>query len=130
MCYVSGRRRGTTSDRGAPATVATDHRTLRGQTMSQLFSTELLPASDRVDAWQWNAKQICGDCRVRFPKVAFHGTIDAREVGGLRLTRFTSSPLAFSKWPGDWLTPDNRFCIVITQIAGARHYQQAGQSVL
>ena len=98
--------------------------------MSQLFSTELLPASDRVDAWQWNAKQICGDCQVRFPKVAFHGTIDAREVGGLRLTRFTSSPLAFSKWPGDWLTPDNRFCIVITQIAGARHYQQAGQSVL
>lgn len=98
--------------------------------MSQLFSTELLPASDRVDAWQWNAKQICGDCRVRFPKAAFHGTIDARDISGLRLTRFSSSPLTFSKWPGDWLSPDNRFCILITQIAGARRYQQDGENVL
>ena len=98
--------------------------------MSRLFSTELLPASDRVDAWQWNAKQICGDCRVRLPKSSFHGTIDIRDVGGLRLTRFSSSPLSFWKWPCDSASPENRFCIVITQIAGVRSYLQNGVSVV
>src|ERR1700687_1573076 len=28
-----------------------------GHTMSQLFSTSMLPVSDRIDAWQWNAQQ-------------------------------------------------------------------------
>jgi AraC family transcriptional activator of tynA and feaB len=98
--------------------------------MSQLFSTELLPVSDRIDAWQWNAKQICGDCRIRLPKSSFHGTIDVRDVGGMRLTRFSSSPLSFSKWPGDTVSPENRSCIVITQIAGIRSYVQNGASVL
>jgi AraC-like DNA-binding protein len=98
--------------------------------MSQLFSTELVPASDRIDAWQWNAKQICGDCLIRLPKAAFHGTIDVRDVGGLRLTRFSSSSLSFSKWPCDFVQPEKRFCIVITQIAGAQTYMQNGASVL
>lgn len=98
--------------------------------MSQLFSTELLPASDRIEAWQWNAKQICGDCSIRLPKSSFHGTIDIRDVGGLRLTRFSSSSLSFFKRPSDSSTSDNRFCIVITQFAGARLYQQNGASVL
>jgi AraC family transcriptional regulator, positive regulator of tynA and feaB len=98
--------------------------------MSQLFSTELLPASDRIDAWQWNAKKICGDCQIRLPKASFHGTIDIRDVGGLRLTRFSSSPLSFSKWPSDFASPENRFCIVITQFAGVRRYEQNGTSVL
>jgi AraC family transcriptional activator of tynA and feaB len=97
--------------------------------MSQLFSTELLPASDRIDAWQWNAKQICGDCRIRLPKTSFHGTIDIRDIGGLRLTRFSSSPLSFSKWPAD-SSPENRFCIVVTQFAGVRRYEQNGARVL
>jgi AraC-like DNA-binding protein len=83
-----------------------------------------------VDAWQWNAKQICGDCRIRLPKSSFHGTIDVRDVGGVRLTRFSSSPLSFWKWPGDSASPDNRFCIVITQIAGVRSYLQRGLSVV
>ena len=98
--------------------------------MSQLFSTDLLPASDRIDAWQWNAQQICGDCRIQIPKSSFHGTIEIRHVGGLRLTRFSSSPLSFWKWPPDSANPDNRFCIVITQIAGVRRYLQNGTSVL
>jgi AraC family transcriptional activator of tynA and feaB len=98
--------------------------------MSQLFSTELLPASDRIDAWQWNAKQICGDCRIRLPKASFHGTIDIRDIGGLRLTRFSSSPLSFSKWPADSSRPENRFCIVVTQFVGVRRYEQNGTSVL
>jgi AraC family transcriptional activator of tynA and feaB len=98
--------------------------------MSQLFSTELLPASDRIDAWQWNAKQICGDCRVRLPQAAFHGTIDIREIAGLRLTRFASSPLSFSKTPSDFCRPENHFCIVITQFAGVRRYEQNGNAVL
>ena len=98
--------------------------------MSQLFSTELLPVSDRIDAWQWNAKQICGDCQIRLPKSSFHGTIDIRDIAGLRLTRFSSSPLSFSKWPRDTVSPENRFCIVITQIAGIRRYLQNGAGVL
>jgi len=98
--------------------------------MSQLFSTELLPASDRIDAWQWNARQICGDCSIRLPKASFHGTIDTRDVGGLRLTRFSSSPLSFFKRPSDSSFSENRFCIVITQFGGVRRYQQNGTSVL
>jgi AraC-like DNA-binding protein len=98
--------------------------------MSQSFSTEALPASDRIDAWQWNAQQICGDCRIQLPKSSFHGSIEIRSVGGLRLTRFYSTPLSFWKWPLDTVTPDNRSCIVITQIAGVRRYLQNGISVL
>jgi len=98
--------------------------------MSQLFSTEALPASDRIDAWQWNAQQICGDCRIQLPKSSFHGSIEVRNVGGLRLTRFSSSPLSFWKWPLDSVNPDNRACIVITQLAGMRRYLQNGVSVL
>jgi len=29
--------------------------------MSHLFSTQLIAPSDRIEAWQWNAIQICGD---------------------------------------------------------------------
>lgn len=98
--------------------------------MSQLFTTDLLPASDRIDAWQWNAQKICGDCRIQLPKSSFHGAIEIWHVGGLRLTRFSSSPLSFWKWPSETVSPDNRFCIVITQLAGARRYLQNGNSVL
>ena len=98
--------------------------------MSQLFSTERLPASDRIDAWQWNAQQICGDCRIQLPKSRFHGSIEKRRVGDLPLTRFSSSPLSFWKWPVDTITNENRSCIVITQIAGERLYLQNGAEVL
>ncbi len=98
--------------------------------MSQLFSTELLPVSDRIDAWQWNAKQICGNCCIRLPRVSFHGTIDIRDLGGMRLTHFSSSPLSFFKRPMDAPAPDNRFSIVITQFAGVRCYEQNGARVL
>ena len=98
--------------------------------MSQLFSTDLLPASDRIDAWQWNAQQICGDCRVRLPKTSFHGSIEIRNVGGLPLTRFSSSALSFWKWPFDMATPQNRSCLVITQLAGARQYSQGDERVM
>lgn len=98
--------------------------------MSQLFSTDLLPVSDRIDAWQWNAQQICGDCRVRLPNSSFHGSIEVRNVGGLPLTRFSSSALSFSKWPFEVATSANRSCLVITQISGARRYSQGGEDVL
>ncbi len=98
--------------------------------MSQLFSTDLLPVSDRIDAWQWNAQQICGDCRVRLPKSSFHGSIEIRNVAGLTLTRFHSSALSFWKWPFDTVSAHNRFSLVITQIKGARQYSQAGGEVL
>jgi len=98
--------------------------------MSQLFSTEFLPVSDRIDAWQWNAQQICGECRIQLPRASFHGSIGIRQVGALKLTRFSSSPLCFWKWPTDTVSAENRSCIVITQIAGARRYLQNGVEVL
>jgi AraC family transcriptional regulator, positive regulator of tynA and feaB len=101
-----------------------------GATMSQLFSTELLAPSDRIDAWQWNAQRICGDCRIRLPKSSFQGSIEIRQVGGLPLTRFSSSPLSFWKGHFDTVSAENRSCIVITQIAGMRRYQQNGADVL
>jgi len=98
--------------------------------MSHLFTTEALPIGDRVDAWRWNAEQICGDCRIKLPRASFHGRIEARTIGGVKLTRFSSSPLAFWKWPGDTIKDANRSCIVITQLAGVRQYVQDGDSVL
>ncbi len=98
--------------------------------MSQLFSTEVVPASDRIDAWQWNAQQVCGDCRIQLPKSSFQGSIEVRNIAGLRLTHFSSTPLSFWKWPLDTVNLDNRFCIVITQVAGVRRYLQNGQSVV
>lgn len=98
--------------------------------MSQLFSTQLLAPSDRIDAWQWNAQQICGDCRIRLPKSSFQGSIEIRHVGGLPLTRFASSPLSFWKGHFDAANSENRSCIVITQIAGFRRYLQNGAEVL
>ena len=98
--------------------------------MSQLFSTDLVPASDRIDAWQWNAQKICGDCRIRLPKASFHGSIEIRHVAGLQLTRFSSSALSFWKWPFDTATPQNRSCLVITQVAGSREYSQGHEKVL
>ena len=101
-----------------------------GDGMSQLFSTELVPVSDRVDAWQWNAQQICGNCRIRLPRASFHGSIEVRQIGALKLTRFSSSPLSFWKWPEDSVAADKRSCIVITQIHGSRRYIQKGTDVL
>lgn len=102
----------------------------RGNRMSQRFSTDLLPASDRIDAWQWNAQQICGDCRIRLPKSSFHGSIEIRNIAGLPLTRFSSSALSFKKWPFDSINAQNRSCLVITQVAGTRQYVQSGSEVL
>jgi AraC family transcriptional activator of tynA and feaB len=98
--------------------------------MLQLFSTELLPASDRFDAWQWNAQKICGDCRFELLRSSFHGSIEVRQLGAVRLTRFASSPLSFWKRPMQPDIPENRSCIVITQIAGQRLYFQNGTEVL
>ncbi len=125
VCYGSA----GTSSAGCAAREPSDIG-IGGHKMSQLFSTDLLPASDRIDAWQWNAQQICGDCRIRLPKSSFHGSIEIRHVAGLPLTRFSSSPLSFWKWPFDTASAGNRSCIVITQIAGVRRYLQNGSDVL
>ena len=97
--------------------------------MSHLFTTEALPVGERVDAWRWNAQQICGDCRIKLPRASFHGSIEVRTIGRVKLTRFSSSPLAFWKWPGDVVNDENRSCIVITQLAGIRQYVQNGVNV-
>lgn len=95
--------------------------------MSLSFSTDLIRASDRLEAWRYNAKQVCGDCQFQFPKIyAFHGQIERRKAAGLELTRFSSSPLSFSKFPTVSLLSDDRCCIVITQLEGVRRYSQNG----
>jgi AraC family transcriptional activator of tynA and feaB len=96
--------------------------------MSQSFSTDLVPVPDRLEAWRWNAQQICGDCRFQFPKrLSFHGSIERRKVAGLELTLFSSSPLSFNKYPVVSLQSEDRSCIVITQLAGVRRYCQDGK---
>jgi len=99
--------------------------------MSRTFSTELIPASDRIDAWQWNARQFCGDCRFRFPNPRrFHGSIDSKRVGSLDLSLFSSSSLSFRKFPTEIAHPENKFCTAITQLEGARSYSQNGGVVV
>src|SRR5260370_9961880 len=71
-----------------------------GGKMSQSFSTDLVPVSDRLEAWLFNAKPICGDCRFHFPRrLPFHGSIERRTLAGLALTRFASTPVSFAKFP-------------------------------
>ena len=96
----------------------------RADAISMLqFSTDLVPVSDRFDAWQWNAQKICGDCRFHFPRnSSFSGSIRARNVGELRLTQFSSTPLSFEKRPLD--TAGNSCFIVITQLQGTQSYRQ------
>jgi len=95
---------------------------------SQSFSTDLVPISDRLDAWLSNARQICGDCRFQFPKrQVFHGSIGRRSLAGVELTRFASSPVSFAKFPIADPNSENRACIVITQLEGIRRYCQSGR---
>lgn len=99
--------------------------------MSQMFSTDLVPIADRLDAWLCNARQICGDCRFEFPKrQAFHGSIERCRVGGLELTRFSSTTLSFAKFPAEAANSAGRSCIVITQLQGIRGYSQEGATAI
>src|SRR5579863_2896188 len=99
--------------------------------MSQMFSTELIPAADRIDAWGWNARPFCGDCRFQFPnRRRFHGSIASRKVGSLGLWLFSSSSLSFQKFPTETVRSEGRVCTVITQLEGARWYSQNGSAVV
>jgi len=98
---------------------------------SLAFSTDLIPVADRQDAWLHNARQICGYCEFQFHKqVAFHGSIERRRVAGLELTLFSSSALSFNKFPPANVRPENRACIVITQLDGVRQYCQSGKAAV
>ena len=99
--------------------------------MSQSFSTDLVPVSDRLEAWLCNAKPICGDCRFHFPRLLpFHGSIERRTIAGLDLTRFASTPVSFAKFPIVAGNSADRNCIVITQLEGMRQYCQSGVMAL
>src|SRR5713101_7121890 len=99
--------------------------------MSQSFSTDLVPISDRLEAWLWNAKPTCGDCRFHFPRrLPFHGSIERRTLAGIDLTRFASTPLSFAKFPVVAGDSEERGCIVITQLEGMRQYCQSGAMAL
>lgn len=94
----------------------------------QSFTTDLVPASDRREAWLLNARQICGDCKFQFPRCfPFHGSIERRAVVNLEMTLFSSSSVSFKKFPSEPLNSDKRACIVISQLAGLRSYQQDGK---
>src|ERR1700758_3257553 len=98
--------------------------------MSQSFSTERLAVCDRTDGWQWKAREICGDCRVQFPKrYPFHGSIDIRTVGSLELMRFSSTALSFTESPSE-AAHSKTYCIVTTQLEGVRCYSQDGQAAV
>ena len=98
--------------------------------MSVMFSTNLVPASDRLDAWEWNARQFCGDCRFHFPnRRAFHGSIETKKLGNLELSLFSSSSLSFTKFPIRSSHSENHFCTVITQLQGNRTYSQNGRAL-
>ena len=93
--------------------------------MTHSFSTDQVPVSDRLGAWQYNASQICGNCRFQFPKrYSFRGSIERRQLAGLELTRFSSSPLSFAKFPVVSAGSEKRSCVVITQLNGVRRYSQ------
>jgi AraC-like DNA-binding protein len=97
--------------------------------MSQSFTTDHIPAPDRQDAWLWNAKQICGDCKFQFPrKSLFHGSISRRKLADLEMTLFSSSAVSFNKYPANNSASENRACIVITQLEGLRRYCQDGKT--
>src|SRR6202035_5927 len=99
--------------------------------MPQTFSTDLVPIADRRDAWLCNARLICGDCRFEFPRRhLFHGSVERRKVGGVELTRFSSSPVSFAKSPVTGTNAADRFCIVITQLHGVRCYTQDGATAI
>jgi AraC family transcriptional activator of tynA and feaB len=98
-----------------------------GKSMTQWFSTDLVPVSDRLDAWLCNAKQVCGDCRFHFPKqVPFHGSIERRALGRWAFTRFASTPVSFAKFPVVSVKTEDTCCIIITQLEGMRRYCQNG----
>jgi AraC family transcriptional regulator, positive regulator of tynA and feaB len=93
--------------------------------MVRSFSTDLVPISDRLDAWLCNAKEICGDCRFEFPKrLPFHGSIEHRILAGLQLTRFSSTSVSFAKFPVVSSTSPDRTCVLITQLEGRQRYYQ------
>jgi AraC family transcriptional activator of tynA and feaB len=99
--------------------------------MAHSFSTDLVPASDRLEAWRWTAKQICGDSRFQFPKAySFHGSIERRILAGLEFTRFSSSPVSFAKFPAVSARAEDRGCILITQLEGVRSYCQDSTTAL
>ena len=99
--------------------------------MLQMFSTDLVPIADRLDAWLCNARQICGDCRFEFPRrPTFHGSIERRSVAGLELTRFSSTPVSFAKFPINTANSGDRSCIVISQLQGVRRYSQGGATAM
>jgi AraC-like DNA-binding protein len=99
--------------------------------MSWSFSTKLVSAADRIDAWEWNARQFCGDCRFQFPNQrGFHGSIEAKKVGGLDLSLFSSSSLSFAKFPIESVRSENKCYTVVTQCEGVRTYSQSGRVVI
>jgi AraC family transcriptional activator of tynA and feaB len=101
------------------------HERLEATAMSETFSTELIPAADRIDAWEWNARRFCGDCRFHFPdRRRFHVSMATKNLSGIGLSLFSSSALSFQKFPTASAHPENRFCTVITQFEGARWYSQ------
>lgn len=98
--------------------------------MSELFSTELIPASDRLDAWRSQATQVCGNSRFQFPRQRlFRGLIERRSVGALQLTQFSSTPVSFAKYPTVNANSGDRGCIIISQLQGQREYCQGGNRV-
>ncbi len=98
--------------------------------MSELFSTDLVPAPDRLEAWRSYASLICGNSRFQFPRpYQFQGVIDRRMLGPLQISQFSSAPVSFAKYPSVSANAGDRGCIIISQLKGIREYCQNGSRV-
>lgn len=98
--------------------------------MSDLFSTELIPAPDRLAAWRSYASLVCGNSQFEFPRQsAFRGAIDRRSVGPLQLSHFSSTPVSFAKYPTVNSKSDDPGCVIISQLRGEQEYRQKGNKV-
>lgn len=99
--------------------------------MPELFSTDLIPAPDRLEAWRSQATLICGNSRFQFPRQRlFRGVIDRRTIGALEVTQFSSTPVSFAKYPTVNANAGDRGCIIICQLQGVREYCQNGNRVM
>lgn len=99
--------------------------------LSESFSTERVPARDRLDAWQLYAKLVCGNSRFDFPRrSAFRGEIGRRRLGMLQLSHFSCTPVSFAKYPDVSTKSEDPGCVIISQLSGDQNYRQNGRSVV
>jgi len=97
----------------------------------QVFSTDMVPLSDRIEAWQKQGHDLLGDCTVRYLRHRpFRGSLDGRKTGALEFAMFSSSPVSFLQKPPETIDSRSAHCVVIAQVKGTQKYAQNGTEVV